>query len=244
MPYRTLLSRVREMDESVVGTWAARLDSARNGEETRRALAGLLAAAPSHGMAANPLRRRLPWGEQASRAEVAPVAVSHAVQRMQTPAYVQGRLMDVLDANRHARSLTAYFEPGTNLVLSIFLSESIRQLGGDWEAVTESMVRYLLYRAEREPADPSLQALVGELAVRSARFRGLWAELAPAPQKSSIGEWRHPIVGQLRLTREKTLIEGTDGMMLVVYRADPGSLSEVALELLRTLPSAGAFTAP
>ncbi|MGN7799579.1 MmyB family transcriptional regulator [Leifsonia sp. 22587] len=235
MPHLTLLNRMRELDESAVGEWAARLDSARSEDETRTALAGLLAESAARAQAENAVRRWLPRGESASRPEVVPLAVSRAVRRMKTPAYVQGRLMDVLESNSQARSLTDCFEPGTNLALSIFLSEAIKELGGDWEAVTASMARYLLYRAEREPADRGLQALVGELAVRSARFRRLWAEEIPAPQRSSIGEWRHPIVGQLRLTREKTLIEGTDGMMLVVYRADPGSLSEVALDLLETL---------
>lgn len=241
MPQRTLLSRARDVEESVVREWAARLDGARGEDETRRALEGLLAATPSRMQSANTRRRRLPRGESASRPEPVPPAVSHALQRMATPAYVLGRLMDVLESNRHARSLAAFFEPGTNLILSTFLSERIRELGGDWEPVTVAMARYLLYRAEREPEDRCLQALVGELSVRSVHFRKLWAEEAPAPQHSSIGEWRHPIVGQLRLTREKTLIDGTDGMMLVVYRAEPGSLSEVALDLLKTLPPAGAI---
>ena len=43
-------------------------------------------------------------------------------------------------------------------------------------------------------------------------------------------------MGQLRLTREKTAIDGTDGMMLVVYRAEEGSVSAMALDLLKTLP--------
>ncbi|WP_158865843.1 MmyB family transcriptional regulator [Leifsonia sp. AG29] len=241
MPHRTLLIRARDVEDSMVREWAARLDRARSEDETRDALAGLLAASPGRTLGANAVRRRLPWGESSSRPEPVPPAVSHALQRMATPAYVQGRLMDVLESNRHARSLAAFFEPGTNLILSTFLDDGIRELGGDWEPVTVAMTRYLLYRAEREPGDQSLQALVGELSVRSVRFRRLWAEESPAPQQSNVGEWRHPIVGQLRLTREKTLIDGTDGMMLVVYRADPGSLSEVALDLLKTLPPAGAI---
>ena len=42
----------------------------------------------------------------------------------------------------------------------------------------------------------------------------------------------HPQVGELRVDREKLAITGTEGMMLVVYHAEPGSESAEKLALL------------
>ncbi|WP_431218805.1 hypothetical protein [Leifsonia xyli] len=235
MPHRTLRALLNR-DEPHIAEWAERLDAARTPEETRDVVAGLLASDPSHGNPVVPVRRLLPWGAPPVGSEVVPQPVSQALARMDTPAYVQGRLMDVLEANRQARALTSGFTPGANLILTAFLGTSGPALAADWDTASVTMVRHLLDRAQRDPRDTALQALVGELSVRSERFRRLWCAEAPAPQESSIGEWRHPVVGQLRLTREKTPIEGTDGMMLVVYRAEPGSVSAVALDLLKTIP--------
>ena len=236
MPNRTLRALLGRRTESLIDQWAERLDAARNAEDTRAAVAALLASDPDHGYPVDPQRRR-PVKAPGTASEVVPEPVAQALMRMETPAYVQGRLMDVLEANDRARSLTSFFTPGTNLVLSTFTGAAAQERAADWESSTRAMVRHLLDRAEKDPADEGLQMLVGELAIRSVRFRRLWAEETPAPQTTSVGEWRHPVVGQLRLLREKTPIDGTDGMMLVVYRAEEGSVSEMALDLLKTLPS-------
>ncbi|WP_460491140.1 MmyB family transcriptional regulator [Dactylosporangium cerinum] len=44
--------------------------------------------------------------------------------------------------------------------------------------------------------------------------------------------FNHPQVGELRLNREKLLISGTDGIMLVVYHPDPGTPDADKLALL------------
>lgn len=230
-------TRVRGRSAVDLDDVVRRLDGARTPEDTRAAVDALLTGDPAHGYPVMPLGR-LRRGSTTGSAETVPKRISEAVRRMETPAYIQGRLMDVLDANPLARALTPYFRPGSNLVLSVFLGVRETERADDWEDVTRAMAQHLLHRADSDPSDPALQELVGELAVKSPRFRTLWATETPAAQVSSVGEWAHPIVGQLSLTRERTLIEGTDGMMLVAYRAEPGSVSEVALDLLRALPTA------
>lgn len=234
MPNRTLRALLGGRADGLIDQLAERLDAARNADDTRAAVVALLTADPNHGYPVEVQRRGQQRG--AADAETVPETVSQALMKMDSPAYVQGRLLDVLASNDRARSITAFFTPGTNLVLSTFLGTAARERATDWEPSTRAMVRHLLHRAEKDPSDQALHDLVGELAVRSERFRQLWAEETPAPQVSSVGEWRHPIVGQLRLTREKTAIDGTDGMMLVVYRAEEGSVSAMALDLLKTLP--------
>lgn len=236
MPYRILLrSLLGARADPLIDQLAERLDASRNADDTRAAVVALLTADPNHGYPVELRRREQPRGT-APDVETVPDTVNQALMKMDSPAYVQGRLLDVLAANERARSITSFFTPGSNLVLSTFLGTGVSERATDWESATRAMVRHLLHRAEKDPSDEALHDLVGELAVRSERFRQLWAEETPAPQVSSVGEWRHPIVGQLRLTREKTAIDGTDGMMLVVYRAEEGSVSATALDLLKTLP--------
>jgi hypothetical protein len=44
--------------------------------------------------------------------------------------------------------------------------------------------------------------------------------------------FEHPQLGRLRLNREKLHVSGTDGMMLVVYHADPGTTDAEKLSVL------------
>jgi hypothetical protein len=50
---------------------------------------------------------------------------------------------------------------------------------------------------------------------------------------------QHPLVGPLELRREKLPIGGTDGQLLVIYHAEPGSESERSLALLGSLSVTG-----
>jgi len=45
----------------------------------------------------------------------------------------------------------------------------------------------------------------------------------------------HPEVGDLELHREKLIVAGTDGQLLVIYHADPATGSAQALALLGTI---------
>jgi hypothetical protein len=44
--------------------------------------------------------------------------------------------------------------------------------------------------------------------------------------------FHHPQVGDIRLNREKLLVSGTEGIMLVVYHPDPGTADADKLALL------------
>lgn len=58
---------------------------------------------------------------------------------------------------------------------------------------------------------------------------------APDPRRHVPEQVLHSRVGDLRLRREKLSTAGTDGLVLVVYHADPGSPSADALTLLGSL---------
>jgi hypothetical protein len=87
--------------------------------------------------------------------------------------------------------------------------------------------------------DPQLSELVGELSVRSERFRRLWARHDVQPKRSGTSRIDNPQVGELELGYEKLPIPEADRMTLVLYHAEPGSKSARALSLLASAVASG-----
>jgi transcriptional regulator with XRE-family HTH domain len=154
-----------------------------------------------------------------------------------TPAFVQGRRLDVLAANPIATALSPLFTPGVNLLRSIFLDPAVRTLYGDqWEPLAHTTIAGVRALIGPEVDDPPLNDLVGELSVRSDHFRRLWARHdVRARTSGGTRHMYHPQVGELELHYENLQIAGTDGQALIIYHADPGSRAEQALALLATL---------
>ena len=140
--------------------------------------------------------------------------------------------MDILTANALASALSPVFSAGVNLVRATFLDPEVRRLVGDWDIVARSAVARLRALAGPDVDDPRLAELVGELSVRSDRFRRLWArhdiEVAGTPART----FNHPLVGSIELKIERLAISGAEGQLLIVHHADPGGPAERALTLL------------
>jgi transcriptional regulator with XRE-family HTH domain len=158
-----------------------------------------------------------------------------------TPAYVQGRRLDVLAANPLAMALSPQFTPGVNLLRAAFLDPAVRTLYGDqWQSLAHNTIAGLRALIGPEVDDP-LNELVGELSVRSDHFRSLWARHdIRARISGGTRHMYHPQVGELELHYENLQISGTDGQALIIYHADPGSHTEQALAVLATLAAEGA----
>lgn len=153
-----------------------------------------------------------------------------------TPAFVFGRRMDMLSANRLARALIGDFEAlpprERNLLRFTFLDESARELYTDWEEVARDNVAILRLDAGRHPDDPLLTELVGELAVKSEEFRRWWADHNVRERTHGIKRYHHPLVGDLTVNYESVEVLGDPDQTLCIYTAEPGSPSETALRLL------------
>jgi MmyB-like transcription regulator ligand binding domain len=89
------------------------------------------------------------------------------------PAYVQNRFSDVLAVNALATALSPNYAPGVNLLRAVFLDPAERVLRRDWEESTAEGVASLRANVGPDVDDPRLVELVGELSVRSERFRQL-----------------------------------------------------------------------
>jgi transcriptional regulator with XRE-family HTH domain len=148
-----------------------------------------------------------------------------------TPAYVLGRCSDVLAANATAVALSPHFAPGSNTLRAAFLEPDMRTLYRDWDEMTAKVVPYLRSVIGTDIEDPRLIDLIGELNVRSERFRTLWARHDVRLKTSGLTRLLHPRVGPLDLRYEKLELPGA-GQMLITYHADPGSESERRLLLL------------
>ncbi|MDO0929208.1 helix-turn-helix transcriptional regulator [Streptomyces sp. TG1A-8] len=187
-------------------------------------------------------RERTAGARQASRSRGAPRPQQAPVSLLQlidgwprNPAYLQNRYTDCLAANALATALTPNYTAGVNLLRAVFLDPAERALRRDWADLTEEGVAALRANAGPDPDDPRLRDLVGDLSLRSERFRTLWARHDVRPRRGRVSHLSHPQVGDLDLHSTKLAVEGTDGLVLVVFHAEPGSRSAELLDILGSL---------
>lgn len=151
------------------------------------------------------------------------------------PAYVQNRVTDLLAVNALAAALSPNHARGVNLLRAAFLDPAEQELRRDWEEATEEGVAILRAQAGPDVDDPRLLDLVGELSVRSDRFRQLWGRHDVRPRRGRVSRLHHPQVGDIELHSDKLTVDGTDGLTLVVFHAEPGSRSSELLDILGSL---------
>jgi transcriptional regulator with XRE-family HTH domain len=154
---------------------------------------------------------------------------------LSVPAFVEDRYLEVLAANRLAAALSPNMRVGVNRLLAAFLDPAERELHENWEPATASAVAQLRATMGASADDPQMIALVGELSMKSERFRQLWARQAVAAPAGGPALLHHPEVGELRLYREKLQIAGTDGQVLVIYHPQAGTPSAEKITLLGSL---------
>jgi transcriptional regulator with XRE-family HTH domain len=187
------------------------------------------ALAHLHALAADRPARRRPR----RRVEQVRPALRRLVERMDEPAFITGRYLDVLAANRLAGALSPAFVAGRNVVRETFLSDAACY--PELEKVRADTVAALRASVGTDLDDPRLTELVGELSLKSPEFRRLWARQDVRNKTAGRKRYRNPLVGELTLGYDTLEILGSDGQLLVVYNADPGSRDEQALLLLGQL---------
>ncbi|WP_033287492.1 helix-turn-helix transcriptional regulator [Amycolatopsis jejuensis] len=180
---------------------------------------------------ARPVRPR----RRVQRERVSPRLVQMLDAWPQTPAVVLGRCMTVLAANLLGEALFAGHAHSGDLLRLVFLDPDARDFYPDWERVAVNTVGGLRSAAGTDLDDPLLIEAVGELSLKSADFRRLWARHDIRQKTHETKRFRHPLAGLLTLHYESMTVNSAPGQQLVVYQADPGSPSEAALGLLGSL---------
>ncbi|MEU6130183.1 helix-turn-helix transcriptional regulator [Saccharopolyspora sp. NPDC047091] len=166
------------------------------------------------------------------RKEVVPASTAKLVDSLPLPAFVEGRCCDVLAANPPATALSPFLTAGRNRLHDVFLEPGEQALFPDWEGAAAALLAGFREAVGGDADDPRCVELVGELSLASPLFRRLWARHDVRPRAGAAVRFTHPQVGELTLNREKLLISGTDGIMLVVYHPDAGTDSADKLTLL------------
>ncbi|MGN9838244.1 helix-turn-helix transcriptional regulator [Nonomuraea sp. H19] len=149
------------------------------------------------------------------------------------PALVIDHRLGVLAWNRLAAALfPGLCRRGGNLARYNFLDSAGRELYAEREEVLRATVGQLRLATGRHPDDPALMALIGELSVRSERFRALWAGRVVRERSHGVKRLAHPVVGELVLRYETFELPGESGQRLHTLHPEPGSATEESLRLL------------
>ncbi|HZR54954.1 MAG TPA: helix-turn-helix transcriptional regulator [Streptosporangiaceae bacterium] len=172
-------------------------------------------------------------GSRRPRREVVPAGIRQLLENMELPAFVENRMFDVLAANRLATALSPSIRPGANRLRSMFLDPAERDLYPDWQKAVAGMVGAFRTSLGTDLDDPRIAQLVGELSLASEQFRRLWARHDVKPLAGGTARMCHPEAGPMELRREKLSIGDSGGQLLVIYHAEPGSESALALATLR-----------
>ncbi|MFG1817238.1 helix-turn-helix domain-containing protein [Kribbella sp. NPDC049174] len=184
--------------------------------------------------------RAVPKSRQRPKVEQVPPSILELIDSWTDhPAYVQNKYTDVLAVNSLGQAIKPNLRVGMNLLSAVLLDPAERILHRDWEDLTEEGVAVLRAELGADVDDPRLVELVGDLSVRSERFRQLWARHDVRPRRGRTSLLTHPQVGDIELQKNKLTIGGTDSMTLVVYHATPGSRDAELLALLGSLVASG-----
>jgi len=176
-------------------------------------------------------RRRAGRPAQPRRSlELALAAITDAI------AVVRDPRQDIIAVNDLGR---AFYSPligdggrTPNFARFQFLDPAAHDFYPDWERFAHMCVAIMRAEAGRDPHDKALQDLVGELSMRSDLFRELWAAHDVRVHGAGAKRFHHPIVGDVTLLYEEVALTADPGHVLLIYTAEPGTISQERLQLL------------
>lgn len=153
------------------------------------------------------------------------------------PAYLVDERQNIVAWNDASTALITDFgllpEDERNTVrVSIRLGDTVCSAPADAEgAFARQMASHLRTAGIRHPADRVLGELVNEFAAHSPAFAAGWRDHDVQPVSVLRKILRHPELGELEVDCQTLLVPGTD-LQLVMYTAEPDSLSAAALARL------------
>ncbi|MFC4065903.1 helix-turn-helix transcriptional regulator [Actinoplanes subglobosus] len=187
---------------------------------------------------AHAARRPVPRPDRAP--ERVPDSTRRLLRVMDTPAVVLGRHLDLLDWNSLAEALLG--DPAglpaerLNMLLLMFDDTMTgERTCPDWEQQALDYIGMMRAAVATDPTHPRATAIVGELSIRSAEFRRLWARHDVRAQVSGRKTFRVPEAGDIVLDWDTYPLPGSPGPVMLVWTAEPGSPDADRLALLASL---------
>ncbi|EEP74290.1 DNA-binding protein [Micromonospora sp. ATCC 39149] len=172
--------------------------------------------------------------------EQVPDSTRRLLRVLDTPAVVLGRHLDLLAWNPMARALLgdpdAYPPDRLNMLLLMFddTLTGERSCPG-WERQVLDYIGMMRAAVATDPTHPRATAIVGELSIRSAEFRRLWARHDVRESVSGTKTFKVPEVGDIVLYWDTYPLPGNPGPVMLVFTAEPGSADADRLQLLASL---------
>lgn len=114
----------------------------------------------------------------------------------------------------------------------LFTDPYTRDLYRCWADEASLAVASLRFHAASHPADPAVQALVGELSVVSSEFARLWAEYPVRRCTRGFKHLIHPEFGDLDLEYQILHAPDGDGRRILIHTATPGTATADAFTML------------
>jgi transcriptional regulator with XRE-family HTH domain len=161
---------------------------------------------------------------------VSELLVRLAEQWSDLPVYVFDRNQDILLANDLARALfPTLAEAKYNNVIAVFLAPTKSRDVERWRSIARGAVAALRFHGD--PTDPRMQEIVGELSVRDADFRAIWADHEAQPLTAGTSPLSVVDFGVGEFDWQ--ILNVPDGHFMMVWLAAPGSFAAAAFEFLR-----------
>jgi len=184
---------------------------------------------------------RRPMPAQVERdAERVPESTRRLLRVLGTPALVLSRHLDLLAWNDQAEALLgdpADYPPDRLNMLLLMFDDT--QTGWprcqDWEQQALEYIGMMRAAVATDPTHPRATAVVGELSIRSADFRRLWARHDVRESVSGTKTFRLPEVGDIVLDWDTYPLPGNPGPFMLVFTVEPGSADADRLQLLTSL---------
>ncbi|MFF5109883.1 helix-turn-helix domain-containing protein [Streptosporangium sp. NPDC000509] len=164
-----------------------------------------------------------------------PQLLALAEQWDRTPALILGRAYDVLAANTLGRAVFDHLQPGTNLLLAIFLDPALRSFYADWETAAANVVAGFRFLEGARPDDPRIREVLRTATENSREFADLWRRRDARGKSHAAKVLLHPEVGELTLRLQAFDVRSAPGQQLIVYHAQEGTRTADALRLLGSL---------
>jgi transcriptional regulator with XRE-family HTH domain len=169
--------------------------------------------------------------------------VQRVLDGLNMPAFVQNGRLDILAANRLGRALFAPSGEDVPLPFNtarfLFLDPRAEAFHRDRDQMARNHVAFLRAESGRDPHNPELINLIGQLSTQSEEFRQLWAAHDVRRLRAGAKRFHHPIVGDVEFDGESFELPEDPGLVLLTFTFEPSSSTAEAMSLLAswTAPS-------